>query len=145
MKSTLIFFDNNKNSQRGTLRGLVIFPIFVILTLIWFTITKKSLYNRHVDKVSKSRLWIAMAISGILIVSALGVHTPNTLLKAVVYAALVGLVIYGVSNSVLLATSNKWSYSIALIDTVWGVISTSLLGFILYYIVKKWPNTFAKV
>jgi uncharacterized membrane protein len=143
MKSTLIFFDNEENSKRGALRGLVILPIFVILTLIWLLITKKSLYDKHIDKVSTSRLWISIIISGILIVSAIGVHTPDTVQKAVVYAALVGFVVYGVTNSVLLATSNKWNYYISIIDTVWGIIVTSLLGFILYHIVKKWPNIFS--
>jgi uncharacterized membrane protein len=143
MKSTIVFFDNQKNSNKGLLRGLVIIPFFFVLTLIWLLFTKKSLYDKHIDKVSNSRLYISMAISSILIVSALGVHTPNTLQKAVVYAGLVGLVIYGVTNSVLISTSNKWDYSIAIIDTLWGICSTSLLGFILYIIVKKWPHIFA--
>ena len=84
-------------------------------------------------------------ISGILIVSALGVQVPNTRKKAVVYGALVGFVVYGVSNSVLLATSNKWGYPLSLVDTSWGIASTALLAYILYEIVQKWPNTFQSV
>ena len=142
MKSTLVFVDTSKNGKRGTLRGLVILPIFIVLTLLWFLITKKPLYDKHIDQVSKTRLWVAMGVSALLIVSAVAVHTPDTVEKAVVYSGLVGFVVYGICNAVLLATSNKWGYGIALIDTLWGIISTALLGYILYEVVKKWPNTF---
>jgi uncharacterized membrane protein len=145
MKSTIVFFDNHKNSKRGTLRGLVILPAFILLTLCWFFFTKKLLYDKHIDKVSNSRLYISMMFSSILIVSAIGVHTPSTIQQAVVYSGLVGFVVYGVANTVLISTSNKWNYSISLIDTMWGVLSTAFLGFILFYIVKKYPQTFAYV
>jgi uncharacterized membrane protein len=145
MKSTIVFFDSSENGKRGTLRGLVIFPIFIILTLLWFLLTKKPLYDKHIDQVDKSRLWVAMGVSALLIVSAVAVHTPDTVKKAVVYSGLVGFVVYGISNAVLLATSKKWGYDIALIDTLWGIVSTALLGYILYEVVKKWPKTFAVV
>jgi uncharacterized membrane protein len=145
MKSTLVFFDTSENGKRGTLRGLVIFPIFIILTLIWFAVTKKHLYNKHIDQVDKSRIWVALGVTALLIVSAVAVQTPNTTKKAVVYSALVGLVVYGISNAVLLSTSKKWDYVISLIDIVWGVLSTALLGYILYEVVLKWPKTFAAV
>lgn len=165
MKSSIVFFDTSENGNRGTLRGLVIFPVFIILTLLWFFFTKKPLYDVHIDSVSKDRLWVAMIISALLIVSALGVHTPNKVLeekdkddsvkpvkqpvkpviKAVVYAALVGLVVYGIKNVSMLATSNIWDYQISLIDTVWGVGSTALLGYILFNVVEKWPEIFAAV
>jgi uncharacterized membrane protein len=145
MKSSLVFFDTLENSKRGTLRGLVLFPIFVILTLTIIFFTKKPLYDKHIDTVSKNRLWVALGLSALLIVSAISVHTPDTVEKAVVYSGLVGLVVYGISNATLLAGSKKWGYSIALIDTVGGILSTALLGYILYVVVNKWPNTFAYV
>jgi uncharacterized membrane protein len=144
MKSNIVFFDNKENSKRGTLRGVVIFPIFIILTLIWFLTTKK-LYYKHIDRVNTLRLFIGVVICGILIVSAIGIHTPDTVKNAVIYGSLVGFVIYGVSNSVLLMTSNKWDYSITIIDTIWGILSTSLLSYIMYHILKKCPSIFSYV
>jgi uncharacterized membrane protein len=145
MKSSIVFFDTSINSKRGTLRGLVIFPIYIILTLVWLLFTKKSLYDKHIDNVSKDRLWIAMGISALFIVSAIAVQTPDTLQKAVVYSGLVGLVVYGVTNVSMLATSKKWNYSISLIDTIWGTLSTALLGYILYVVVNKYPTIFSVV
>jgi uncharacterized membrane protein len=45
----------------------------------------------------------------------------------------------------MLATTKKWNYSISLIDILWGIFSTSLLGYILYIVVNKWPEIFASV
>ena len=145
MKSSIVFFDNLENSKRGTLRGMVIFPIFILITLVWFFFTKKPLYDKHIDTVSKDRLWVALFVSGLLIVSAIGVHTPDTLQKAVVFSGLVGFVVYGITNSVMLAVTKKWNYSISFIDILWGIFSTSLLGYILYIVVNKWPEIFASV
>lgn len=141
MKSSLVFWDTLENSKRGTLRGLIIFPIFIIITLTWYLLMYK-IYNKHIDKVSLFRLCISLVLIGLLIVSALGVHTPNTLKKAITYGLLVGLVIYGISNLVLLATSNKWGYKISIIDILWGIISTGFLSFVLYIVVQKWPKYF---
>ena len=145
MKSSIVFFDNLENSKRGTLRGMVIFPIFILITLVWFFFTKKPLYDKHIDTVSKDRLWVALCMSALLTVSAIGVHTPDTLQKAVIFSGLVGFVVYGITNSVMLAVTKKWNYSISFIDILWGIFSTSLLGYILYIVVNKWPEIFASV
>ena len=145
MKSSIVFFDNLENSKRGTLRGMVIFPIFILITLVWFFFTKKPLYDKHIDTVSKDRLWVALCVSSLLTVSAIGVHTPDTFNNAVVFSGLVGFVLYGISNATMLATTKKWNYSISFIDILWGVFSTSLLGYILYIVVNKWPEIFASV
>jgi uncharacterized membrane protein len=86
-----------------------------------------------------------MVVFSLLFSFAIGVQTPNSLQQAVLYSGLVGLIIYGITNMTMLATSNKWNYSIALIDTLWGILSTGLLGYILYILVKKRPNTFQTI
>ena len=144
MKSTLVFVDTPENGKRGTLRGLIILPIYCILTILWFYMTKK-LYASKVDNVSNFRKLLSLFLSGVLIVSAIAVHTPDTRLKAVVYGGLVGFVIYGITNSVLIAISKKWTYTISIIDTTWGIISTAFLSYILYEIVEQWPNIFKVV
>lgn len=144
MKSTLVFVDTKENGLRGTLRGLVIFPIYCIFTILWFYLTRK-LYASKVDKVSNFRKVTSLLVTGLLIVSAIGVHTPDTRAKAIVYGALVGFVVYGITNFVLIATAKKWTFTISFIDTAWGIVSTALLSYILYEIVEKWPNTFKVV
>lgn len=141
MKSTLVFYDNEENSKRGTLRGLAIFPIYIVLTLVWFLVTKP-IYSKYIDKVSTFKIIFALLLSGVLMVSAIAVHTPDTVKKATVYGALVGFVVYGVSNAVLLATNDKWGFFISMMDISWGIANTALLSYLLYRIVKAYPTTF---
>ena len=141
MKSTLVFCDSYENSKRGTLRGLVIFPIYIIIILLWVFMTKSTVY-KNIDKVSNFRIILSLIITGVLIVSILGVNTSSTQKIAITYGALVGFVIYGISNVVLLAVFNKWEYTTSIIDTIWGIVSTAFLSYILYIIINKWPDTF---
>ena len=143
MKSSIVFFDTLENSKRGLFRTLVIFPIFILITIGWLFITK-SLYNKHIDNVNKNRLWVSMIITSILIISAIGIQTPNTLSEAIVFSALVGVVVYGFTNATLLAVSEKWDYEISMIDILFGIFTTTLLGFVSYQVVQKWPNIFAR-
>lgn len=144
MKSNIVFFDSMENSKRGTLRGIILFPIFIIMSLIWFFITK-NWFGKYFDKTNTGKIVISLIVSGILIVSAITVHNPNSVSEVIVYGALVGLVVYGVANSTLLSVHNKWEYIPAIIDTTWGVASTALMAYILYMVVKKWPNMLAVV
>jgi uncharacterized membrane protein len=138
MKSKLVFFDELGNSKVGTLRGLSIFPVFILITLCWFILTKDVFYERHLYQVSYTRKVVALLLSGLFIVSALGVHVPSSLKSAVVYGGLVGLVVYGVANLSLLAASDRWGYFISFVDTLWGVVSTAGLAAILYWFINKY-------
>lgn len=143
MRSSIVFFDNIENSRRGTIRGLVVYPLFIVLTLIWFHMfDKETVKNIDTDTV------ISVMFVGLLIVSALGVHSPNTCKKAVVYSALVGFIVYGTIAAVLLSTPNRrcsgqttrLKYLKLLGIVVWGVLSTALLGYVLYKVVDKYPE-----
>ena len=137
MKSSLVFVDSYKNSKRGTLRGLIIFPIFIIITILWFTLTKP-FYKKYLNKNPK--IIIPLLFTALLIVSALGVHNPNTIIKAIVYGKLVGFVIYGIACCALLYFYDKWDYKISIITIIWGILSTALLAYILYIAVKHFPQ-----
>ena len=135
MKSSIVFFDSFQNSIRGTLRGIIIFFPIVILNYLFF----KYYYN---IKNTTVKFYIALIISSILIVSAIGVHNPNSTTKAVVYAGLVGFVVYGFM-ALWGFGSEQIKIKKCFITLAWGIITTALLGYILYLVVKKRPNTLA--
>lgn len=145
MKSTIIFFDSFENSKIGLLRGLVMFPIYILLTLIWFYFTKDTIYSKYIDEVTKAQFIIPLLLSSILVVSTLSIHVPNNATHAVVYGALAGFVIYGITNLTLLIVSKKWNYTVSVIDTLSGILIFSFLGYVLYKIVEKWPTIFQYV
>lgn len=137
MKSTIIFFDTYQNSIRGTLRGAILIPFIFILSYIWYGIIMKNTYKNHIYYTNYIKKIVSICLSIFIIISAIGVHNPDTLIKAIVYSALVGFVIYGSTNSILIMTLDKWSFKIAIIDILFGIISTSLLGLILYIFTQQ--------
>ena len=143
MISCLVYFNGNESSKKGLLRGVVIFPIFLILNIIYLLITRK-LHEKYTDSgdISIIKKAIFIVIAGVLIVSGLGVHNPPDSTKAIVYASLMGFVVYGIANCIMFSTNKKWNIMITFLDVLWGILSTGLLGYILYKIVSKWPKVF---
>lgn len=137
MKSDIVFFDSIKNSKRGTLRGAVILPFLLVFSALWYLVIMKDIYNKHIDDVNMTRRITGVIVISFLIISALGIHNPDTERKAIFFGGLLGLILYGSWNSVLLMTSQKWPFGLALIDVTWGVISTAVLSWILYTFVKN--------
>lgn len=139
MKISLVFFDSLSNSAKGTARGLIVFLLLVFVNIIWFSITKK-MYIPSFQNIPTIRLWIAGILSTILVSSAISVidiRDADDWSIVITYCMLVGLVVYGVTNLCMTATSVNWSYCSALIDTTWGIFSTALVGFILFKIVER--------
>lgn len=143
MLTELTLFDTHHNSTVGVYRGLTLFVCFMIIIFAYFLITKKRLYDKHVDKVNKNRIWIPMIIAGSLIVSAVSVNTPTSAMSACVYGSLVGLVVYGMTNASMVSQSKKWDYSIAIIDTFAGIAVTCMLSLILYFLITVYPRVFS--
>ena len=142
MRTELTIFDTFSNSKVGLYRGFVLFACFIAIILVYFLITKKRLYDSHIDKVSKDRVWIPMFIAGVLIVSAISVNTPTSVKGAILYGSLVGLVVYGITNASMISQSKKWGYGIAIIDTIAGIVTGCILSLILYYLVTRHQDVF---
>ena len=134
MKSSIVFFDNTKNSERGTYRGVTIFLPLLLLNYIFF-----SYYYKPTNHI---KFCIALTVSSVLIVSAISVHNPNTAKKAIVFAALVGLVVYGVMT-IFMYGLGQINFLKLFITVVYGTTTSALLGYLLYLIIQKWPGTFA--
>jgi len=103
MKSGIVFFDSHHNSRLGTLRGLITFPIFIVILILLF---------RPANTWEK--------ISGILLIafvlcSAIAVQIPTNYKQVGVYGLLVGFVVGSVvtgvelNNSALEPKFLRWS------------------------------------
>jgi uncharacterized membrane protein len=58
----------------------------------------------------------------------------DKLYKSILYGGSVGLCIYGTYNLVSIIIYEKFKYTIAIIDTLWGLFIFSLLTFIYLYL-----------
>ena len=66
----------------------------------------------------------ALLWGGIVVVEAafIGVYSPGTVLRACVFGAALGGVIYGVFNGTALSAFPTWTWTSAAGDVVWGVV-----------------------
>jgi uncharacterized membrane protein len=134
MRTELIFFETKYESKRGTVRGAVALGCLTVLTFLWYGVAMKSFYKGRIDNVSPANFWVGIIVSAFLIISAIGVQLPTNAQTALVYGGLLGAVIYGVSNGTLLMVSNKWTIGLATLDVLWGILSTTMISFLIYRI-----------
>ena len=133
MKTTLIYFDSWEESKKGTLRGLVAIISLILCDLVWFQILD---YKKE-GGVTKNFNYLSAFLSWLLICSAIGVQLPQKYKEALVYGALVGLVVYGVFNTTNFAINKDWSLKLACLDTLWGMVVCSIASSIVYLIFHK--------
>jgi phosphatidylserine synthase len=133
MRSSIVFFDKYENGIIGTIRGVMLFPIFIIITVIYLYLTQK-IYGFKFD-------WtfiIAIIIFGVLMVSAISVRNkPEKFKESMVWSMLIGFVVYGCISSVLL-TQHKYIASI--LTVIYGILSSGLLGYIIYLLVDNFKE-----
>jgi uncharacterized membrane protein len=143
MKSNIIFFDTHENGMKGTYRALVVIIVILICWFLWYMTAMKNIYKKYIEiDVKVYRIGISIFVCLFLISSSIGVHNPDTIKKAVVYGALVGFVISGVVNSVLLIVNNNWTYGIASIDIIFHIVSISISALVLYKLTEQYPSAY---
>ena len=133
--------DSMEQSRFGTLRGLI--ALFVLLggDAIWFFLTKKY-YSNVIKSIQGGstpyyRLRFGL-IAWILLCSAIAVQQPKKDKQAIVYGALVGLVVYGIFNSTNMAIFKQWTGTIGAIDTAWGVTICLFSAWVTYRLSILW-------
>lgn len=125
MKTQLYYFDSKERSKIGNKRGLVSLLILIALSSI--------LYKHYLKIIVPNKFYIFMIF--LLLCSALSVQNPMNVKEAVLYGFLVGCVVFGILNSMLLMLkSSVWTVRDALLSFVYGVFTTSLTSYILFNI-----------
>jgi hypothetical protein len=129
MLTTIGFFNDKHQSNLGTLRGLIAFPIVLLLGFLWyFCLIPKIDKTRGLQLSYKSV--ISMLISAVILVSAIGVQLPPDTKTAAVYGALVGFCVFGIRNLFIVADGGGILLSTS--DVVFGILLTSLCSFTVY-------------
>ena len=119
--------------------------IFLIIDVIWLSITVKSIYRPALGILlnDKPVMWAAVLFYLIYVISlAMLVLRPTLVSQSVFDAfwmgAIFGFVTYGTYNLTNMATIKDWSVQIVFIDLVWGSILTSFSAAASVYITKNY-------
>jgi len=125
VKSTIIFFDTQHNSRLGTLRGLISFPIFLLL------------FFMALHPVNNWSKVAGVLLLSFVLCSAIAVQMPTDYAQASVYGALVGFVagamVTGVTLTSLPHAPLVLKWSVVILPLV-----TTLLAILTYTLSSKW-------
>jgi uncharacterized membrane protein len=112
------------------------------MDLIWIS-SNYNMYNNSVFKIQKSniKLRIIPAILAyiLLILNILFILIPysktiKSFGRRLAVFALSGAVIYGVYNATSLSILNEYTFKIAILDSLWGLISHTILFLLIEYL-----------
>ena len=102
------------------------------MDLAWIKNSYK-LYNDSVNKIQNEdiqlRITPAILAYALLVLNVLFVLLPHT--NNIFHFSMSGLVIYGVYNATTYAILKDYPLKVAIIDTLWGLISHTVLGILL--------------
>ena len=117
--------------------------IFLVVDLIWLSITVKSLYRPALGDLLKDKpvIWAAVLFYIIYMIGlSLLILKPalanDSILQALWMGIVFGVVAYGTYNLTNMATIKNWSASIVCIDMIWGGILTGFSSAVGIYLTK---------
>jgi 4-amino-4-deoxy-L-arabinose transferase-like glycosyltransferase len=130
MRIELTVFEDENQTKRGLLRALASMCFIAIFSFLWFALIKKQLPKDN-------KAWIGAIMVFVLLGTAIAIQFPNNSKTAVTYGAILGLLVYGVANGMLLVTSG----TCPTLTPVWvateiarGTVATALTAFLVYRI-----------
>ena len=117
--------------------------IFLIIDVLWLSITVKSLYRPALGSLLKDKpvMWAAVLFYFIYMIGLALIILKPALINDSIFQALwsgvvFGLVAYGTYNLTNMATVKNWSASIVWIDMIWGGLLTGFSSAIGVYLTK---------
>lgn len=119
---------------------LTVLVVLTALDFLWLGLIALDFYKRDIGPLmlEKPRLAVAaifyvLCAAGITILAVQPALSAGDWQKAVLLGAVFGLCAYGTYDLTNLATLQRWTYRLAIVDMAWGTVLvsfTSLVGFV---------------
>lgn len=114
-------------------KELLLAVIYLVMDVVWITTMSSLLYNTTVKNVQKTEmipnLLYAVLSYVTLLIAIFYVCIPlSKQYNSAMVFGLVGFVIYGVYNFTNGAIFSDYDWKTVIIDTVWGVVSFTIVG-----------------
>jgi uncharacterized membrane protein len=123
---------------------LISLPVFFAIDMIWLVLIAKNFYQKHIGILMRPDLnWYAAGIFYLLFIAGLitFVISPaiekHSSVHALVFGALFGLVTYATYDLTNLATLKDWPVIVTIADLAWGMILSSSVSVIVYFVAVK--------
>lgn len=74
------------------------------------------------------------------ILLTIGIYYFSIEQNNILNATILGFIVYGVYNTTNLATINKYSINVTIVDTIWGTIMCTIISSIVLYLKNNYIN-----
>lgn len=123
---------------------LVAVGVFFLIDMIWLGVIAKGFYAKALGYLMAKRVnWSAAIIFYLIFVFGLLVFViqpalvSGSLSELITHALLFGLVTYATYDLTNLATLKDWPLKITLVDLTWGMVLSTLVSVISFYILTS--------
>ena len=120
---------------------LIALPVFFVIDIIWLVLVARKFYNNQIGFLMRPDVnWYAAIIFYLLFISGLVVFviTPalekHSLVHALLFGALFGLITYATYDLTNLATLKGWPITVTIVDLIWGMVLSASVSAITYLI-----------
>jgi uncharacterized membrane protein len=120
---------------------IIALPVFFMIDIIWLTLVARKFYNRHLGFLMRPDVnWYAAIIFYLLFIAGLIVFVispaleKRSLIHALLFGALFGLITYATYDLTNLATLKDWPVIVTVVDLLWGMVLSAAVSAITYLI-----------
>ncbi len=126
---------------------LLTFLVFLGIDLFWLTILSKNFYAKYLGFLMAEKanllpafLFYLLFVAGIMYFVIFPAIKSGSLLKAILGGVFFGLVTYATYDLTNLATIKNWPLRITIIDLLWGMLVSTIVSMVGFWIVKLINN-----
>jgi uncharacterized membrane protein len=119
-------------------------PVFVAIDMVWLGFVAKNFYRDQIGFLMNSQInWAAAVVFYLLFVVGLVVFVISpalerrSLMHALLFGALFGLVTYSTYDLSNLATLKDWPIWVTVVDLAWGATLAASVSTVTYFIATK--------
>ena len=119
-------------------------PVFFVIDMIWLVLVAKKFYQEQIGFLMRPDVnWPAAIIFYLLFIAGLVIFVispaieKNSLVHALLYGALFGLITYATYDLTNLATLKNWPLLVTVVDLIWGTVLASSISVITWLIAHK--------
>jgi uncharacterized membrane protein len=123
---------------------IIAFPVFLIIDMIWLVLVAKGFYQTQIGSLMKADInWIAAIIFYLIFIAGLVVFVispameKGSLVYAILFGALFGLVCYATYDLTNLAVAKDWPILVTIVDLAWGAVLAGSVSAVTFLIATK--------
>ena len=120
---------------------LIALPVFVVIDMFWLVLIARKFYNKHLGFLMRPDVnWYAAIIFYLLFIAGLIVFVispaieKKSVIHAILFGALFGLITYSTYDLTNLATLKDWPVIVTVVDLIWGMVLSAAVSGVTYLI-----------